>query len=229
MRVFGISIALFVALAAGIALAHDEKIDPTVGKAPPEGAVVLFNGKGLDGWESRRGSRPAEWTLAEDYLEVNRSGDIISKQKFTDFDLHLEFWLPLMPDARGQARANSGVYLQGRYEIQVLDSFGIDPPGGGDCGAIYNFRPPRVNACIPPEQWQTFDISFRAPRFDDAGTMTEPTNITVYHNATLIHDEVGVPEVSGSPLDREQALPGPLMLQDHSNPVRYRNIWIVPR
>src|SRR5262249_53247014 len=132
---------------------------------PPKYATVLFDGSGLANWVALQGGGPAKWTVKDGYLEVGpRSGDIHTKDVFTDFQLHVEFWLPLMETARGQARANSGVYLQGLYEIQVLDSYGVEPKHD-DCGGIYQVAPPLRNACKKPERWQTFDIAFRAPRF----------------------------------------------------------------
>ena len=132
-------------------------------KTPPESAVILFDGKDLSNWVGRDGGEP-KWKVEGDAMIVEpRTGDISSKETFMDHFLHLEFMCPDMPEASGQAKGNSGVFFQGRYEIQVLDSYGIEVPGKGDCGAIYNQFAPLVNACKPPLEWQTYDVIFRAP------------------------------------------------------------------
>ena len=193
--------------------------------SPPPGAVVLFSGSDLSHWQTRRG-QPAAWPVADGAMAASR-GDIISQEKFTDFQLHVEFNVPLMPDAQGQARGNSGVYLQGLYEIQVLDSYGLQP-GKGDCGAIYGQAPPMVNACRPPEQWQSYDILFHAPRFDAAGTLIEKPRVTVLQNGIWIQDNVSIDGRTTASLDADPHQSGPILLQDHGNRVRYRNIWIRP-
>jgi hypothetical protein len=195
---------------------------------PPEGAVVLFDGTDLSHWVHRDG-RAGDWRLVDGAIEA-RGGDILTRDAFQDFDLHVEFLLPDMPNARGQAKANSGVYLQGLYEIQVLDSFGIDPLQPGDCGGIYAQKPADVNACRPPGQWQSYDIQFTAARFDSAGVKTSPARVTVVFNGQTIHKDVQVKDPTPGGLgDNETPRPGPVLLQDHGNPVRYRNIWLVPR
>jgi hypothetical protein len=152
------------------------------------------------------------------------AGDIMTTERFSDFQVHLEFWLPLMSNASGQSRANSGVYLQGRYEIQVLDSFG-QPPQIDGCGAIYGQATPLRNASRPPERWQTYDIIFRSAR---TGGEPEPARVTVWHNGVTIHNNAIVPAVTGGATDGDTGTPGPLLLQDHGDPVRYRNIWLMP-
>lgn len=200
----------------------------TVTQAPPESAVILFNGKDLKNWTTRDGS-PAVWRVEDGVMNVvPRGGDIMTKETFTDFMLHLEFVTPDMPEATGQAKGNSGVFLQGRYEIQVLDSYGIKIPGKGDCGAIYNQFAPIVNACKPPLEWQTYDAIFRAPRVDDAGNVVENARLTVLQNGLVIHNNVQLPGVTGGNIGSDVGEPGPLLLQDHGNDVKYRNIWIVP-
>jgi len=187
---------------------------------------VLFNGKDLNNWKKRDGS-PAVWPV-EDGVMTSRGGDIMSQETFLDFYLHLEFRCPYMPEAKGQARGNSGVFLAGRYEIQVLDSYGWQVPGKGDCGAIYNQHAPLVNACKPPLEWQSYDAIFRAARLDEQGKVTERARLTVLQNGTVIHNNVELPGVTGAPIDNQEGVPGPLLLQDHGNDVQYRNIWIVP-
>ena len=155
------------------------------------------------------------------------TGDIVTKQHFTDFQLHVEFNVPLMPTARGQARGNSGVYMLGLYEVQVLDSYGLAPKND-DCGAIYEQSPPMVNACQPPGQWQTYDILFHAPRFDAAGALVEKPRISVLQNGLWIQDNFSISGPTRASMDADPHQPGPIMLQDHGNRVRYRDIWIRP-
>ena len=200
----------------------------TIQATPPGNAVVLFNGKDVNNWTSRSGKAPG-WKVEDGVLHVvPRTGDIMTKEKFTDFFLHLEFRCPNMPEAKGQAKGNSGVFLQGRYEIQVLDSYGIKIPGKGDCGAIYNQFAPLVNACKPPMEWQTYDVIFRAPRVSNDGKVVEPVRLTLLHNGLVIHNNVQLPGATGGAQDQDVGTPGPLLLQDHGNLVAYRNIWTVP-
>jgi hypothetical protein len=196
-------------------------------KAPPPGAVVLFDGKDESQWIYKKGGGPTTWPVVDGAMEVH-GGNIITKDKFGDFTLHIEFWCPnLPPNVKGQGRGNSGVYLQDRYEIQVLDSYGVNPIGLGDCGAIYNQKIPDVNACLPPEQWQTYDITFRAARFDSSGKKTENARVTVVQNGQTIHKDAEIKQPTGEG-EPESPAPGPIRLQDHHNKVRFRNIWIVP-
>jgi hypothetical protein len=194
---------------------------------PPENAVVLFGGKDVSNWTTRDG-KPAGWKVEDGILHVvPGTKDIMSMERFTDFFLHLEFRCPDMPEATGQAKGNSGVFLQGRYEIQVLDSYGLNIPGKGDCGGIYNQFAPLVNACNPPMAWQTYDVIFRAARVNDAGQVEEPVRLTVLQNGLVILNNVQLPGVTGAALDEQVGEPGPLLLQDHKDLVCYRNIWAV--
>ena len=197
-----------------------------VTSTPPENAVQVFNGQDVGNWTQRNGD-PAKWTVENGVMSVNQ-GDIMTQEKFTDFILHLEFMTPYMPEATGQARGNSGVFLQGRYEIQVLDSYGIEVPGQGDCGAVYNQFAPLTNACKPPLEWQTYDVVFRTARVDTDGEVVEKTRLTVLQNGTVIHNNIELPGVTGGSIDGEVGKCGPLLLQDHGNDVKYRNIWILP-
>jgi hypothetical protein len=193
----------------------------------PEGAIVLFDGKSLDGWLKQNGKEKAAWKLVEGGAMQVNGGNIITEKTFGGhFRLHVEFRVPFMPTAKGQGRGNSGVYLQGRYEVQVLDSYGLESKKD-DCGAIYGVSAPLVNACKAPTIWQAYDIDYTAPKFED-GKKTEPAHVTVFQNGVKIQDDVKIPvnnTAAGNSDDPSK--PGPIMLQDHGNPVQYRNIWIV--
>ncbi len=191
---------------------------PTQGKQPPAGAVVLFDGKTTDQLQGAR-------VTADHLLQQG----VTSKPTFGSHQLHLEFCLPYQPEDRGQARGNSGVYLQGRYEVQMLDSFGLEG-AQNECGGIYTVKAPDVNMCFPPLSWQTYDIEFRAAKYDDDGQLVASPHMTVYHNGVLIHKDVQLPaerSTTAAP-NKPGHSPGPVFLQDHGCPVRYRNIWVVP-
>jgi hypothetical protein len=195
---------------------------------PPEGATVLFDGNNLDHWVYRNDpKKPAAWTLVEGGAMQVKGGDIVTKEKFDGhFKLHVEFRVPYLPKATGQGRGNSGVYLQGRYEVQVLDSYGLVSEEH-DCGGIYGIAKPLVNACKAPTVWQSYDVDFTSPKFE-GGKKTELGRITVLHNGIKIHDNVKLTkDNTTSGAGGDPATPGPIMLQDHGNPVQFRNIWIV--
>ncbi|MGH9326508.1 MAG: 3-keto-disaccharide hydrolase [Terriglobia bacterium] len=197
--------------------------------APPSDAFVLFNGKDLSNWKAVRGG-PARWRLGEGYFQVvPGTGDIETDQTFHDFQLHVEWATPTPPHGEDQGRGNSGVFLQGLYEVQVLDSFHSKTYPDGEAGAIYGEYPPLVNACRPPSQWQTYDIVFHAPRFLPNGDLYRPARVTVFQNGVLVQDNValtGPTEYKVRPPYQPGVVTGPLRLQDHHNLVRYRNIWI---
>ncbi|MBM3213326.1 DUF1080 domain-containing protein [Candidatus Poribacteria bacterium] len=196
--------------------------------SPPSGAVVLFDGSDLNGWTTRSGGAPG-WQVSHGIMTVvPKSGDIMSRYTFRDSLLHLEFRCPDMPEARGQAKGNSGVFLQGRYEIQVLDSYGIPVPGKGDCAAIYDQFAPLTNACKPPMEWQSYDACFRAARVDGDGKTITPARITLLHNGVVVHNNVQTNGPTGGSVDLNVGEPGPLLLQDHGNLVSYRNVWVLP-
>ncbi len=196
---------------------------------PPSDAVVLFDGKDLSRWVGEDG-QPAKWKVADGYIEVvPRSGGVHTRQPFGDCQLHVEFTEPVPPVGEDQERGNSGVFLMGLYEIQVLDSYQSKTYADGQASAVYGQFPPQVNASRAPGQWQMYDAIFHGPRFDKDGKMLRPARITVLHNGVLVQDNV---ELSG-PTAHDQRPPYkstpdklPLSLQDHGNPVRFRNIWI---
>jgi hypothetical protein len=209
---------------AGAAIADGfQKItrqSPTLDAAAPDGAIVLFDGSAaaLQNWQ------PGARVDARGHLMAGAT----SLQGFGDALVHVEFLLPYQPFARGQRRGNSGLYVQGRYETQMLDSFGLE--GRHDeCGGIYSVRAPDLNMCLPPLTWQSYDVEFRAARFDEAGRKTENARMTVRLNGVVVHDDVEVPaQTAASPL-AEGDSPGPVHLQDHGDPVVYRRVWVLPR
>ncbi len=206
-------------------LQQTQRVSPDLGKRPPEGAVVLFDGSSLDQWQTRDG-KPATWKLLPGgVMEVAKGGDIVSKEKFGDFILHVEFRLPYMPREFGQARANSGVYLQTRYEVQVLDSYGLEGHDN-ECGGFYQIRRPLVNMCAPPLQWQSYDITFHTAKLGADGKKTANARVTVVHNGVVIHDDFELPHVTPGGMNNTEGEPAGLMLQDHGNPVQFRNIWV---
>ncbi len=204
------------------------RLSPTLCARPPAGAVVLFNGDNLNEWKySENKPGPVQWKLADGAMEVvPGTGSIITKKEFSDVKLHLEFRTPFMPDARGQGRGNSGVYLQGRYEVQVLDSYGLEGRDN-ECGGIYSVAQPQVNMCAPPMQWQTYDITFSTARFDSRGKKVKDAEMTVVHNGVKIHEKAKVSKATTAAPGGDITPRGGIYLQDHGNRVQYRNIWVV--
>ena len=191
---------------------------PTLGKKPPKGAIVLYGGKDdVKNWKNGKVSE-------DDWLQHGTQ----SKQTFQDHKLHLEFYLCYMPHARGQARSNSGCYLQGRYEVQILDSFGLSGEDN-ECGGIYTVSKPRVNMCYPPLTWQTYDIDFTAPKFDEDGKKIANAKMTVRHNGVLIQKDVEIPSPTRAAPNKENADGGPVFIQNHGNPLRFRNVWVLEK
>ncbi len=193
-----------------------ERVSPTMGLEPPEGAVVLFDGTNLDAWAEHRG-------MTDDGLMIEGGR---SAQEFGDMRLHLEFRLPFMPGHKGQSRGNSGVYIMNRYEVQILDWFARKVAFNGT-GSLYRQKAPKVNMCFPPLRWQTYDIDFRAPRFDGDGQKTENARITVHLNGVLIHDDYEMESGTGRGGERPEVAKALLWLQNHTGPVRFRNVWLL--
>jgi hypothetical protein len=205
-------------------------VTPGKGTLPPSDAIVLYGGPGdLDKWESERGGPPT-WIATQECLTVApRTAGIRTKQSFGDVQLHVEWRTPEVVVGAGQGRGNSGVFLMGRYEVQVLDSYENETYYNGQAASIYKEHIPLVNACLPPGQWQTYDIIFKAPVFREDGSVDTPAFITVIHNGVLVQNHV---EIKGTTAfigkHKYEAHPEklPLSLQDHTNPVSFRNIWI---
>lgn len=252
-------VTTFTLFALGSAAQDVPQADNTPPAPVPNapGLVRLFDGtpESLEkNWT--QGGKTPQWTIENGAMTATKS-NLTTKEKYTDYQLHVEFRVPYMPDKKGQARGNSGVFMQDRYEIQVLDSYGIHEPGSGDCGAVYHQYAPLVNACKPPLQWQTYDIAFRAPRFDPSThMMKEPARVTVFQNGLLVQNaqvingpthitkpKKPIPTDTTKPTDgkttdetkpaelppaEDYSTPGPIRLQFHGNTVAYRNIWIIP-
>ncbi len=203
-------------------------VTPGVNNAPPSDAIVLFDGSNFSEWTTDNGETP-KWDLADGAMTVVKgAGDISTKRTFGDCQLHIEFRAPAVVKGEGQGRGNSGVFLQSRYEVQVLDSYQNRTYSNGQAGAVYKQTIPLVNACRPPGEWQTYDIFYTAPRFNADGIRTAPARVTVVHNGVLIQHNVeiqGTTEYIGMPKNLPHSK-APLRLQDHGDAVSYRNIWI---
>ena len=207
------------------------KPGPFVAAPPPADAIVLFDGKSLANWRSSDSTHgPAKWTVAGGYMEVaSGTGDIETRDGFGDCQLHIEWRTPTPPKGESQERGNSGVYLMATYEVQVLDSYDNVTYADGQAAAVYGQFPPLVNASRPPGEWQSYDIVWHRPHFDAEGRLVSPARITVFHNGLLAQDNVilsGPTANKRRPPYRAHADALPLLLQNHGNPVRFRNIWI---
>lgn len=197
-----------------------ERKSPTLGAKPPQGAIVILDGDG-----------PVDETTTLVDPKITDDGllsqGVVTKESFGDATWHIEFRLPYQPNDRGQKRGNSGAYFQGRYEVQMLDSFGLDGKNN-ECGGVYSVAAPRVNMCYPPLTWQTYDVEVTSPKYEGDKKISE-ARLTVRHNGVLIHEDIEVLKVTPAGRDGPDKTRGPLYLQDHGNPVRYRNIWVVPK
>jgi hypothetical protein len=206
-----------------------EMVTPGKGTLPPSDAIVLYGGAGdLDKWESER-EGPAKWTAGEELTVARRTGGIKTKQKFGDMQLHIEWRSPAEVKGDGQGRGNSGIFLMGKYEVQVLDSYNNETYYNGQAGSIYKQTSPLMNACLPPGEWQAYDIIFKAPVFNEDGTRKCSGYVTVIQNGVLIQNHVeikGTTEFIGKPKNDPHPAKLPIHLQDHGNPVSYRNIWV---
>lgn len=193
-----------------------ERVSPDQGEKPPAGATVLFDGANADAWQNGK-------IDARHLLQAGTK----TKQKYQDFSLHVEFLLPFKPFARDQERGNSGIYIQDRYEVQILDTFGHKPEFNG-AGSTYRQTAPKINMCYPPLQWQTYDIDFTAAKFDASGKKTRNAVVTVKYNGVIVQDHTELTNKTGAG-QKEGPEPGPIQLQGHNNPVFYRNIWVVDK
>jgi hypothetical protein len=198
---------------------------------PPDNpnVEVLFSGKEEEMKANfvKQGSKePANWKIVDGAMVVS-AGNILTKQNYGDCQLHVEFRTPDMPNAKGQAKGNSGIGLQGIYEVQVLDSYGIKIPGKGDAGSVYNQAAPLINASKPAREWQSFDITFRAARFAN-GQRTQKARVTVFHNGVCVQNNTEIEGPTGIGGNPPENTPSGIHFQDHGNPVEYRNIWVLP-
>jgi len=236
LPIAAVILAVFACRAQNHKLPQPKVVTPpeAVG-GPPSDAVVLFDGKDASHFVHRNGS-PAKWPVNNGAIVCNTgSGDIFSKEKIGSAQIHVEFAIPNMPQQKDQAKGNSGVYLQGRYEIQVLDSYQNPTYADGSGGALYGQYPPLVNVSRKPEEWQSYDIIFHAPQCSGGGgTVTTPGTLTVLQNGVLIQDHVTIKGPTPGAVDQNVCEPGQLRLQDHSHPdakttfMRFRNIWYRP-
>lgn len=228
LLVSGLVILLSAAAAkeykSGIVWPEPPIVDPGPAGGPPSDAIVLFDGTDLSQFEGGEG-----WEVKDGYAEVGGSSGITSKQAFGDCQLHVEFATPAEVKGSGQGRGNSGIYLMGKYELQILDSYDNKTYFDGQCGAIYKQQPPIVNACRKPGQWQTYDIIFNAPRFDEDGKLAKPAYVTALQNGVVIqnHFELqGGTSYVAPPAYTKHPSKLPFHIQNHGNPTRFRNIWI---
>ncbi|MGL6269708.1 MAG: 3-keto-disaccharide hydrolase [Chitinophagaceae bacterium] len=195
----------------------------------PSDAIILFDGKSFSNWEGDK-NQPIGWTMENGAMVVKGgSGGIKTKRGFGDCQMHIEFRTPAEVKGDGQGRGNSGIFLMGKYELQVLDNYNNKTYVNGQAGSMYKQLPPMVNACRPPGEWQTYDIIFTAPRFYDDGRLKSQARITVIHNGVLVQNNTtiwGSTEYIGSPVYKKHSDKEPIFLQDHGNPTAFRNIWI---
>lgn len=220
VRLEGDAARIHLAEGRELILPRVERKSPTLGAKPAGGAVVLFDGTSADAWE--------KGAMENGLLKANHS---MSKQHFKSFSAHIEFRTPFKPEARGQKRGNSGIYHYGRWETQILDSFGLEGKQN-ECGGIYSITQPRLNMCLPPLSWQTYDVDFTAATFDENGNRTAWPRITVRLNGVLVHEDLELAKdfTAAAPIKTPLTDEGgPMYLQDHQNPVYFRNIWVLPK
>lgn len=205
---------------AGLELKKILRKSPTMGDKPAPGAIVLFGGQDASEWNRGRVDK-------ENGILNTDGGDIVTKKKFNSYTMHLEFMLPYRPDARGQGRGNSGFYQVDHYEVQILDSFGLEGMNN-ECGGIYSKVKPKLNMCLPPLQWQTYDVEFTNAVMD-GGKKIKNAMVTIKLNGVVIHENQEIPGPTGGGRSEPEGTPGPIKLQGHGNPLQFRNIWIVER
>lgn len=197
------------------------RLSPTLGAKPPGGAIVLFDGTKMEEWSGGR--------LDEKTKFLNTDGkDIVTKRKFSNYLMHIEFMLPFRPEARGQGRGNSGFYQVDHYEVQVLDSFGLDGLNN-ECAGVYTKAAPKVNMCFPPLAWQTYDAEFTNAVAGADGKKTKNALLTLRHNGVVVHDNLVIDGKTGGSRPDPEGTPGPIKLQGHGNPLQFRNVWIVEK
>lgn len=205
-------------------------VDPGAPDRPPSDALILFNGADLRHWITRDGAPTRCQTISGEMVCGTGDGDAMTMQRFGDAQIHLEFKVPYMPGQNDQLRGNSGVYVHGAWEVQILDSFENPTYPDGMLGSIYNFRPPLVNAARPPEEWQSYDITLRMPVCDTEGALVKPARMTVFLNGVLIQDNTRLDRLGPGHIDKGLCEPGPLLLQDHGGAditlMKFRNIWV---
>jgi len=196
------------------------RVSDTMGAKPAEGAIVLFDGSNKDAFNGGRVDEKTKF--------LNTDGaDIRTKKKFNNYAIHVEFMLPYRPDARGQGRGNSGFYQVDMYEVQVLDSFGLDGKNN-ECGGVYQKADPKVNMCLPPLVWQTYDADF-TNAVSEEGKVVKNSRLTLKHNGVVVQDDLEIKGKTGGARNEPEGTPGPISLQGHGNPLQYRNIWIVEK
>jgi hypothetical protein len=204
-----------------VKLAKTTRKSSTMGAKPPDGAIVLFDGTSADQWSGGR--------VDKENGILNTDGhDLLSKQKFNDYTAHVEFMIPYRPLARGQGRGNSGFYQVDHYEVQILDSFGLDGKDN-ECGGVYSKLTPKVNMCYPPLTWQTYDVVFTNAVNDDSGKKVKNARITLKHNGVVVHDDAEIIGRTGGDRNEPEGTPGSFKLQGHGNPLQFRNIWVVEK
>lgn len=235
MKAFSVS-AILVLLASSFRLFAAEipepKVEPKVINPgpPPSDAIVLFDGKDLSKWQSAKGG-DAKWDVKDGAMVVTKTGNIQTKEGFGDCQLHIEWATPAEVKGEGQGRGNSGIFFMGRYEVQVLDSYENKTYFHGQAGSLYKQHVPLVNASKKPGEWQTYDIIFHAPKFNEDGSVKQAGRATVLHNGVIVQDHakiLGTTTHIGAPKYEKHEDKLPISLQDHGDPVRYRNIWIRP-
>ena len=223
-------VSTFIAQSQDPALPQPRVVDPGGTDKPPSDAVVLFDGTNLQHWITRDGRPSGCQVIDREMVCRSGDGDAMTVQKFRDAQIHLEFKVPHMPNQKDQFRGNSGVYVNGSWEVQILDSYENPTYPDGMLGAIYGFRPPLVNAARPPEQWQSYDITVRMPICDEEGTVVKPARMTVHLNGVLVQDNTELDRLGPGHTGKGLCDAGPLLFQDHGGPevttMKFRNVWI---